>query len=108
MHLQNVEGYDNHLRLDRVQTYLILIDIHCINRFFWRQLSYMERDESWTVEQVGKPSFCGTDQEQWVLLHLYTPRWLKIFEEYEEQSCLLMFFVYLFLFLMLFHFMVIN
>lgn len=46
MHLQNVEGYDNHLRLDRVQTYLILIDIHCINRFFWRQLNYMERDES--------------------------------------------------------------
>lgn len=42
----NVEGYDNQLRLDRVQTYLILIDIHCINRFFWRQLSYMERDES--------------------------------------------------------------
>lgn len=60
------------------------------------------------AEQVGKPCFCGKDQEKWVFPNLCTPRWLKVFEEYEEECCSNTFFFFLFFPFLLFHYLVIN
>lgn len=50
-----------------------------------------------TAEQVGKPCFCGKDQEKWVFPNLCTPRWLRSLRNTKNRAVqnLLFFFLLL-------------